>query len=346
MATTDQPRRAALVFNPVKVDGRRLTALMTTHSANAGWAEPILLETSVEDPGQGITRRALADGATSVLVAGGDGTVRAVAEAMDGSGVPLTILPSGTGNLLARNIGLPLVDPEVMVRAAFEGSTTPIDIGIAALRRADGSTEEHAFVVMAGMGLDAAMIANTSPKLKKRMGWVAYIDGAARSLPAAKAFRVVYQLMTAGEKPIADDKQPQTQTQTRLRSAKIQSILIANCGALPAGISLFPKASIADGLLDVALIQPSGPLGWIGVWRKVWWENSVLRRFRAGVRLAEHRHGTSVLYLTGIGVEAAVGEPRAVQLDGDELGDATRIYCTVHPGGLLVTVPAGHALAG
>src|SRR5690606_24854902 len=106
-----------------------------------------------------------------------------------------------------------------------------------------------------------------------------------------------------------------------------------------------PDASIADGLLDVALIKPSGPLGWFGVWRKVWWDNSVLRRFRTGVRLAERHRGTSVLYLTGIGLEAAVAEARPVQLDGDELGEATRMFCTVHPGGLLVTVPRGHRIA-
>lgn len=333
--------RAALVYNPVKVDGGRLRALVEMHSSRAGWGAPLFYETSIEDPGQEITRMALAAGAKGVFVAGGDGTVRAVAETMDGTGVPLTIVPSGTGNLLARNIGLPLVDPEPMVQAAFDGGTASIDIGIAKLRRPGGAVEEHAFVVMAGMGLDAAMIANTRPKLKKRMGWVAYVDGAARALPTATPFRIVYQLMTSGAAaPSADERG----TQTKLQSAKVQSILIANCGALPAGIALFPDASIADGLLDVALIQPSGPLGWFGVWRKVWWDNSVLRRFRTGLRLAERHRGTAVRYLTGVGIETAVPEARPVQLDGDELGDATRFYCTVHAGGLLVTVPRGHRL--
>jgi diacylglycerol kinase family enzyme len=89
--------RAALVYNPVKVKSApELIAAVANRSARAGWADPLILPTSVEDPGQGITRTALARAATVVLVAGGDGTVRAVSEAMRGSGVPLAIVPSGT----------------------------------------------------------------------------------------------------------------------------------------------------------------------------------------------------------------------------------------------------------
>src|SRR6188472_4411122 len=89
---------------------------------------------------------------------------------------------------------LPLTDPAAMVQATFDGDPHPVDVGFAAIRREDGTSEERAFVVMGGMGLDAAMIANTSGDLKKKMGWVAYIDGAARSLPKARPFRVMYQI--------------------------------------------------------------------------------------------------------------------------------------------------------
>ena len=129
-----------------------------------------------------------------MLVAGGDGTVRAVAEAMSGSGVPLTIVPSGTGNLLARNMPLPLTEPRRWCRRRSTATRCAIDVGFAAIRREDGTTEERAFVVMGGMGLDAAMIANTSGDLKKKVGWIAYVDGAARSLANAKPFRIMYQV--------------------------------------------------------------------------------------------------------------------------------------------------------
>ncbi|MFX5530366.1 hypothetical protein ABTD83_21080, partial [Acinetobacter baumannii] len=77
---------------------------------------------------------------------------------------------------------LPLDDADAMIRATFDGKVLATDTGIARIRRADGTVEEHGFVVMAGMGLDAAMIQNTRPELKKSVGWVAYVDGAARSL--------------------------------------------------------------------------------------------------------------------------------------------------------------------
>lgn len=323
-------RRAALICNPIKVDQRSLRATVTRLSARAGWAEPLFFETRIDDLGQEVTRAALARNVDAVLVAGGDGTVRAVTEALAGTETPLTIIPSGTGNLLARNLELPLLASERMIQSAFDGDTVAIDVGMAALTRADGDSEEHAFVVMGGMGLDAAMIANTNAQLKRAVGWVAYVDGAARSLPGAKPFRVVYQLVGR-----------------RMHTARVQSVLFANCGALPAGISLVPQASITDGTLDVAVIQPGGWFGWLGVWRKVWWDNSVLRRFRAGRYVLQRRgRDASVRYLHGAGIDVAADGPRAVQLDGDEFGKATRVECRVLPGALVVTVPKGHDTTG
>jgi diacylglycerol kinase (ATP) len=322
--------RAALVYNPIKTTPEKLRARVAELAAEAGWDEPLYYETTVDDLGDDATRAALAEGVDAVLVAGGDGTVRAVAEALTSTGVPLTIVPSGTGNLLARNLLLPLDDADSMIRATFAGDLLPTDIGIARLRREDGTTDEHGFVVMAGMGLDAAMIANTNPQLKKTVGWVAYVDGAARSLVTAKPFRIVYQL-----------------DEHRLHSAKVQSILFANCGALPGGIALIPDASITDGLLDVAVIQPAGWFGWVGVWRKIWWDNSFLRRFRAGRRVLERRgRDTSVHYRHGAQIETATSPAQPVELDGDEFGEATRIHCRIVPGGLQIVVPAGHDTSG
>ncbi|KAA9108117.1 diacylglycerol/lipid kinase family protein [Microbacterium rhizomatis] len=328
---TDQGgRQAALVYNPIKVDKTALRASVEALSAEAGWQNPLFFETTVDDLGDGVARRALEQGVDAVLVAGGDGTVRAVVEAMSGSGVPLSIVPSGTGNLLARNMRLPLTDPQAMIRAAFEGDRLPIDVGFAAMIRQDGSREDRAFVVMGGMGLDAAMIANTNGVLKKRVGWIAYVDGAARSLVKAKPFRIMYQI-----------------PQRRLHSARVQSILVANCGSLPAGLELIPEASVSDGELDVVIFQPKGALGWVLVWRRVAWDNSFLRRFRTGRRvLALRTKDNSVLYARGAGVEVAAVEAQPVQLDGDEFGLATRLECRVVPGGLITMVPSGHDTTG
>lgn len=319
-------KQAALVYNPVKVDGKTLRAQVRALSREAGWEHPAFYPTTVEDAGQGATAEALARGVDVVLVAGGDGTVRAVAEAIANTGVPLAILPSGTGNLLARNLGLPLTDPAEMIRAALGDFRHAIDIGWARITREDGDEVEHAFVVLAGIGLDADMIANTRSDLKKSVGWIAYVDGAARSLPRAKPFRTVYQI---GE--------------GRLHSTKVHSVLFANCGTLPAGISLIPDASITDATLDVAVIQPTGVLGWLGVWRKIWWDNSVLRRFRAG-RLVLERRGrdASVHYFRGSAAEAATSHPVPIELDGDEFGIAVRVVCRADPAALLLALPTGH----
>lgn len=320
--------KAALVYNPIKVDADELRASVTRLAAEAGWVEPLFYETTVDDLGDDVTRQALAEEVDAVLVAGGDGTVRAVSEAMTGSGVPLTIVPSGTGNLLARNLRLPLDDAETMIRATFDGETLPIDVGFAKITRTNAGTEERAFVVMGGIGLDAAMIANTNGDLKKKVGWVAYVDGAARSLVGAKPFPVMYQL--PGH---------------RMHRANVQSVLIANCGSLPAGLELIPEASVTDGQLDVVVVQPKGPFGWLLVWRRVAWDNSVLRRFRTGRKfLALTTEDNAVRYTRGVGIDIATPSAQPVQLDGDEFGEGTHLHCRVETGGLLVTVPRGHSV--
>ncbi len=321
-------RRAVLVYNPTKINEDALRASVTTLSRRAGWDPPAFYSTTERDPGQDAARRALEGKPDAVLVAGGDGTVRAVAEVMAGSGVPMAIVPSGTGNLLARNLGLPLGATESIIAAVFDGDTHPVDVGWVDLTRPDGTSEEHAFVVLAGLGLDAHMIANTRPDLKKAVGWVAYVEGAARALPGAAPYRVVFQ--TDGG---------------RLHTARVQSMLFANCGGLPGGISLIPDAAIDDGTLDIALIQPSGIFGWLGVWRKIWWDNSVLRRFRAGRHARERRDkNPSVRYIRCREAEAATPQPTPIELDGDEFGEAISVRCRIQAGALTMVLPAGHTI--
>ena len=109
----------AVVANPTKVEGdtrRQIVSVCT----GLGWAEPLWLETTVEDPGTGQAKEAIEKGADVVLACGGDGTVRAVAQALVGTGVAMGLVPAGTGNLLARTIGTPL-DVVAATRAALVG---------------------------------------------------------------------------------------------------------------------------------------------------------------------------------------------------------------------------------
>jgi diacylglycerol kinase (ATP) len=275
-----------------------------------------------------------------VIAAGGDGTVREVAEALRGTGVPLALVPSGTGNLLARNLEHPLSNIEESVRIAFSGAERAIDIGVARLtpanappedttsghaETASGGVTEHCFLVMTGLGIDAAMVANTSSSLKDKVGWLAYVDGTMRSLPSLEKVGLRYSI----------DGGPQ-------RRAHVSTILIANCGSLPGNIELIPDTKMDDGLLDIAVLQPKSLLGWLMIWRAVTWENRVLRRTSLGRSIIKHTgtgKSNTLTYLRGASVRLSVDKPQPFELDGDPFGEVDSVELTVDAGALLVKVP-------
>lgn len=318
--------QAGLVYHPVKVNGDKLRALLEAASAENGWAPPLIKETTPESNGTEQTQQLIEAGVKAVLVAGGDGTVRAVAQGMTSSEIPLAIVPSGTGNLFARNLKLAKLSPAEMINAVFNGETLKSDIGFTTMFRPDGSEETHAFVVMAGIGWDAEMIASTSTELKKAVGWVAYLGGAAAALPKAKAFPMMFQL----------DQNPAQVT-------RVRSVLCTNCGTLPAGINLAPAASLTDGKLDAILIEAKGWLGWFWLWRRVWWDNSFLQRFPAGRRALKRRGKDRALeYLVGTSFDIATVKPQQIELDGDQFGKIIRARSEIRKGQLLLVVPQGH----
>src|SRR5690625_7833226 len=117
------------------------------------------------------------------MAAGGDGTVRMVASVLAGTGVPMGIIPAGTGNLLARNVEVPLEDPSAAMTAALTGEDRQVDVGW--LRTGDSpaaalSAPRQLFLVSAGFGADAAMIGYTVPRLETRIGLIAYLLGGGR----------------------------------------------------------------------------------------------------------------------------------------------------------------------
>jgi YegS/Rv2252/BmrU family lipid kinase len=226
-----------LVVNPVKVDdASALLDRVAKRSAELGLPVPRLVPTSKEDPGEGQARDAAAGGADLVLVAGGDGTVRAAAQGLAHSGVPLGILPQGTGNLLARNLGIPQDDDEAL-EVALSGADRTLDLG----RLDDGM----AFAVMAGTGFDALMMREAPEGLKSVIGWPAYIVGGIRGL---RHRRVHLRLRL-------DDEPP--------REAVVRTVLVGNVGRLQGGLQLLPDAAPDDGALDVALVSPRSPADWV-----------------------------------------------------------------------------------
>lgn len=317
---------AAVVYNPIKVDLKKLQKSVAKAARDAGWAETLWFPTSTTDAGQQATRRAVRQGVTMVIVAGGDGTVRAVAEALRDSEIPLAIVPSGTGNLLARNLQLPLGSLDESAAIAFGGEDRPIDLGVASVTGVNGETDDHVFLVMAGLGLDAEMIAATRPDLKKQVGWLAYIDAGVRVIPKAVPFRIRYSL--AGRTD---------------RSAHISTILIANCGVLPGNLHFLPEARVDDGILDIAVLQPKGIFGWLKIWRRVGWENGVLRHSKTGRKLieaTEENNERTMMTLQSADIRITVENPKPFELDGDEFGLVRALFLRADPRALIVRVPA------
>ncbi|PPF90094.1 diacylglycerol kinase [Subtercola sp. Z020] len=321
---TETQQTAAVVYNPIKVDIDALRAAVDSAAADAGWGESVWLETSIDDVGQKVTREAVDLGVDLVITAGGDGTVRAVAEALRGSGIPLALLPSGTGNLLARNLKLTLNDMPGSVIAAFEGVDRPIDLGVIDIERENRTRDRHVFVVLAGMGIDAKMIANTDDDLKAKAGIAAYVSAITKSLRDPHELHMQFKL----------DDEP-------TKRATVHTVMIGNCGSLPANILLMPNAVVDDGLFDLLLMRPGGLFGWIRVWVKVAWLNGIVRRTKAGRALAgEHRNDGDLHYRTGTRFVARLSRPEEIELDGDGFGKATAFNAWIEPGALKVRVPA------
>lgn len=313
---------AAVIYHPLKADLDQLKAAVLRVEGEAGWSKTRWYATTATDAGSGLAQRAIKDRASVVLTAGGDGTVRAVAEGLRGSGMPMAVIPQGTGNLLARNLGMPLGDIDEAVRAAFFGRNRKLDLGIVQIIREDETEDEHVFLVLAGMGLDARAITATRSSWKKRVGWLAYIDGGMRTMLKDDPLEIHYSV----------DGEP-------VRDLTVYTVMIGNCGLMPGGVLLIPDASLDDGLLDVVALRPLGPFSWLRIWHKIGWENGVLRKSRAGRKVIDLINDTrSVTYLRARTFALSVKQPEPVQLDGDDFGLALAAHGSVDPGALTVRV--------
>lgn len=310
-ATASAPQRVAVVLNPVKADAGLARDAIVIACRKGGFPDPVFLETEADDPGTSMARRALAEDFDLVLAAGGDGTVRAVAEVLMGRGVPLGLLPLGTGNLLARNLGADLGDPHRTVDIALFGSEKAVDMATFRLELADGGVREHAFCVMGGAGFDAQIMTDTREELKRIVGWAAYGEAGIRHIiapPRWARFRV-------------DDGPWQPR--------RMRSIMVANCGVLTGGLILVPEAKIDDGTLEVVVMTPRTTLGWLAMAAKV-----VLR----------HKRDLPVIeFISGKKVRAEFHEPIESQMDGDGTGLVSAFESEVRAGALLVRMPPSQA---
>lgn len=297
-----EPPRAAVIYNPTKVtDVPTFMRHVEYELERRGWRRAIWLETTAEDPGYEMAAIAKRKQVDLVIGAGGDGTVRVIAAGLAGTGIPFGLVAAGTGNLLARNMGIPL-DEVRALEVAFDGADRPIDL----IRvQVDGQEQEYA-CAFAGIGIDAEIV-TADEGLKKAIGSSAYVVTAAQHTDHVPI-----------NARISVDDGPRVQTRAHM-------VLVGNVGVLQGGLQLIPEASPDDGVLDLLVASPRTISDWITVIARL-----VLRRDREDRSLARG---------TGRKVDVTLDRPERFELDGDPQGTCTRLTAEVDPGALLLRVP-------
>ncbi len=287
--------QVVVVFNPAGGDADKLDEAREAFRERG--VDPDWVETTEDDPGAGMAATAARDGAALVIAAGGDGTVRSCTQGLLGSDVPLAVIPTGTGNLLARGLDIPL-DIAEAVEVALTGRPRSVDVGLA---------NGEPFVVMAGMGLDARMVEDADPALKKRLGPLAYVITALRHI-RRPPFSVELDIQGEGS-----------------LSCRATMVLAGNFGELPGGISPFEDADPTDGRLEVLVVETRGVLGWLRAMTA-----ALLRGADGPIR----RFSTAKLVINADRAEL-------FELDGDERPATRKLEFAVEPGALRCIVPAG-----
>ena len=316
-----------MIFYPQKVDKSRLERAVDSALAKKQLPPAAYYPTKAGSPGAQEAADAIAAGAELIIVAGGDGTIRPVLQVLanhhlsdqkSGAARPapaLGIIPVGTGNVLARNLGLPLGNLARSAKIAVSGTNRRIDVGQVTMSFAgDRPNETHVFGVMAGLGLDAKIFANTNSRLKRRIGWVAYIDGGLRSLP------VTFERLAVSVNGQED------------RNLKLHTLIVGNCGVLPGNINLMPDARIDDGMLDLAAVGPRRIWNWIDFWNRVIFINWVVARVVAWRKIVSQTANVKTLEnLRGAHVSVTSERAVNIQLDGDPFGPVHRADFQVLP---------------
>ena len=304
----------AVIWNPSKTEREELAAVLENEAAHdVSWHE-----TTEDDPGQGAAGAALATSPQLILAAGGDGTVRAVIErlAQEKNPPALGILPLGTGNLLARNLDFPIGDLDAAAdRALSDAPPKPLDVGWIDYATPDTS-HRMAFAVIAVIGIDAQMIVETNDKLKAKTGWLAYIESLGRALKTTDLIDVDLTI---------DDMPTQ--------HIKAHTFLLGNCGTLQGGLTLLPDADPSDGQLDLLVSSSTGASQWLGTAKTMLWDNGFKRLLGSNEPATD---SASTIHRTFTNLSLVLPEPRHLQIDGEDIGQVTRLRASIQKHGVLV----------
>lgn len=327
------PPRVAVILNPVSPRSGRALRAVTSACRQAGLGEPMVLGTTVEEPGESQTRYAVTQGCERIVAVGGDGTVRLVAGVLAGTSpdvdparrlesgarpITLGVVPVGTANLFARSARLRTGDLRAAARTAVTGRATPMDVGQVELETSTGETRRETFLVVTGLGHDAATLASVTSRAKSRLRWLAYF------VPGLRRLWRPGHLLT-----ITKDGQ-------HLDVGPLWSVLAVNAARLPAGAEVVPGARIDDGILHLALVSPRGLIGWL---RVAGTGLRVGRRASSRSRSRSYpRDSRALAYRDAQTVVVETQQPVSAQVDGDVITDVVRARISLLPGALDVAV--------
>ena len=297
-------RRVLLVVNPAARRAARLQGKATRAFDAAGVGCDVVVTERVGHGAEIALERAPRYGAVFTL--GGDGTAMEVVGALAGTGVPVGILPGGTGNLIARTLGIPLRVGGA-VSALLAGDVARVDLGVFRGAAAGGGTTVRRFAFAAGVGIDARMIERTPARLKRRLGVVAYALSAAHAVLRREEFLV---------RATADGE-----TVERPASA----VMVANFGAvLNELITLGPRIRQDDGQLDLCIFSPRT----LGDAVRVFWR--LVRK--------DFRPDPCLFYRSGRHFRVETQPPLLAEADG-ELLTTTPFEVSVEPLAACLLVP-------
>ena len=317
----DDQVRYAFVINPSKPQAAAVRGRIERFCEAKGLTDVEFVDTQLDKDGRACALEALEHGADVVVAVGGDGTVRTVASAVSGTGHALGIVPIGTGNLFARNMGIPVDDVEAALTVATSHGSRSVDMGRLTILDRPEEDHGHAFLIIAGVGFDAAMIDDTDPELKKNISWLAYFVGGVKNLFAPKYHANV--TVTS-----ADGSTHST------RGLSFRTFMAGNCGQIPV-FSLMPNASYDDGLLDFEVIDTTGGiLGWANLFGDV-----VHQTITGKAEQNPLSTNSTIDQIQGVSAELVLEKPTPAQVDGDMLPKTRHIRFDVEREALCVRVP-------
>jgi YegS/Rv2252/BmrU family lipid kinase len=288
--------RVAVVAHAGKTVGGGLVELRRVLERE-GIADPLWFEVPKSRKAPKRVKRALEEGAELVFAWGGDGTVQRCLDVLAGTGVPLAVVPAGTANLFATNLGVP-GDIEAAVEAGLRGARRTIDVG-----RLNGER----FGVMAGTGLDAAMIRDADAGLKDRVGRIAYVWTGARNM-AQKPFEA--KIRVDGSTWFDDTT---------------SCILVGNVGRLFGGVEAFDDARPDDGMLELGVVTAESAVEWA--------------RTLARTAVGTTARSPFVQVTRARTIDVTLDRKVLYELDGGDREKVKKLAIEVEPGAIEVCVP-------